>query len=106
MAGRLEEEGSKQVLGGGQGLRRPGNPGAAGLGIQAAPAKPSPVEHHPARRARAAQRPAPGVRRREAGSEPRARDEAGKAARMRRPAARAPQDGEGKVEFSSGNLTR
>lgn len=31
---------------------------------------------------------------------------AGNAARMRSPAARAPQDGEGKVEFSSGNLTR
>lgn len=40
------------------------------------------------------------------GAVPRARDEAGNAARMRRSAGRAPQDGEGKVEFSSGNLTR
>lgn len=35
-----------------------------------------------------------------------ARAEAGKAPRMRRTAGQAPQDGEGKVEFSSGNLTR
>lgn len=36
----------------------------------------------------------------------RALDKAGKAPRMRKTAGQAPQDGEGKVEFSSGNLTR
>lgn len=50
--------------------------------------------------------PRPALAPRDTGSEPGARDEAGKAARMRRPAAPAPQDGEAKVEFSSGNLTR